>query len=555
MSSFINTRESTNDKVISLIAAMLIIIPAIGSTNEYLLQDTLKSSVASIFTLTALAIFFIKTKKVAAPKILALPLLLVIHSFLSIFFAHSYLASVEMIRWIIFICIAFLVANCMTQVNEKKMVWGVHIGGVIAAFWGALQYWHDFSFFAQGPQPASTFVNKNFLAEFLICSIPMTGAIIRYKSQKLVSYSAAIALAFQASVILMTGCRSAILVLIVSIPFLLFYALQKTTTREKILIITIFFTAFFLLQSTPQKFTKNTHPSSVERVASLLSKDEYQKGSSSVRLKLWKTSINMFKNNFITGVGAGGWEVHAPRYQDDNNMLELDYYAHNEFLQILGEYGTIGMLFIVGFIAYFIKSKKDQKRHLDPFLYIAILSLAGVSLTGFPWHLAGTLCLFAVYTGMQFSSHAPSLPLPSATRKLCTSLCIFSIFVCIYISYKAFECERKLITAIKISYTILSSTEPQSEIWDTAKMKVVKLSYEAIDINPHYRKLTPIIAESLLKWGDAKNSIAVFESIHQSRPYIGAIILNLSKLYWYVGDIEKSQEFSQKLKKLNTLQK
>ena len=45
---------------------------------------------------------------------------------------------------------------------------------------------------------------------------------------------------------------------------------------------------------------------------------------------------------FAAGLGAGAWENRIPLYQADGAQLETDYYVHNEFLQLVAEYGLVG---------------------------------------------------------------------------------------------------------------------------------------------------------------------------------------------------------------------
>ena len=48
----------------------------------------------------------------------------------------------------------------------------------MASLWAALQFWVDFRFFPQGPNPASTFVNRNFFAEFAVCTLPFSALLL-----------------------------------------------------------------------------------------------------------------------------------------------------------------------------------------------------------------------------------------------------------------------------------------------------------------------------------------------------------------------------------------
>lgn len=71
------------------------------------------------------------------------------------------------------------------------------------------------------------------------------------------------------------------------------------------------------------------------RVASFSAEDEFKTGSGSVRMVMWRAIGCMILDRPLTGVGAGAWEVDVPLYQVPGSQLETDFYAHNEYLQLL----------------------------------------------------------------------------------------------------------------------------------------------------------------------------------------------------------------------------
>src|SRR6185295_17882576 len=86
-------------------------------------------------------------------------------------------------------------------------------GALVAALWAALQFWVGFGWFPQGPNPGSTFVNRNFYAEFVVCTLPF-GMLLLARART----SAAVCLlaasnGFVITTILMTGTRGALLAL------------------------------------------------------------------------------------------------------------------------------------------------------------------------------------------------------------------------------------------------------------------------------------------------------------------------------------------------------
>ena len=95
-----------------LLCAMILLTPALGYPHEELLQDTLKSILVAFFTLSAAMVFFWRLRQEKAEiqihPILLAPLLLMGYALGSMVWSHTYLASVEAIRWFLFSLILFL---------------------------------------------------------------------------------------------------------------------------------------------------------------------------------------------------------------------------------------------------------------------------------------------------------------------------------------------------------------------------------------------------------------------------------------------------------------
>ena len=190
---------------------MLVLMPAIGSTTESLLQDTLKSIIASIFILTAAIYTTINKypgKETTIPPVAWGPLILAAFALSSMYWSHTYLAGVEFSRWIILSALFFVGYRSIILQNFRILCWSIHLGAFIASTWVALQFWLNLQIFAQGPNPASTFVNRNFFAEFLVCTIPFSLIVILQAKDKAAAYILTFSLGFNIAALLMTGTRS-----------------------------------------------------------------------------------------------------------------------------------------------------------------------------------------------------------------------------------------------------------------------------------------------------------------------------------------------------------
>ena len=77
-------------------------------------------------------------------------------------------------------------------------------------------------------------------------------------------------------------------------------------------------------------------------LTSQIQADDYSLG---IRFIMWKATSTIIQKRPLSGVGAGAWESDIPLYQAEGSQLETDYYVHNEFLQLLAEYGLVGWVF------------------------------------------------------------------------------------------------------------------------------------------------------------------------------------------------------------------
>lgn len=72
-------------------------------------------------------------------------------------------------------------------------------------------------------------------------------------------------------------------------------------------------------------------------------------GSNLGRFDVWTSSINMFKDHPVTGVGIGQWRtIYEASYRLPTENQHL-YHAHNNFIQLLGEVGLLGLLGVLIF--------------------------------------------------------------------------------------------------------------------------------------------------------------------------------------------------------------
>lgn len=578
------------DWTVVIFALMMFLAPAMGVPNEMMLQDTLKSMVVSFAAVGAGLLLFWQQRNrrdsLLWHGLMWLPLSLMFYALGSMVWSHAYLGGVEAIRWFVFSLILWLGMNTLSRQRTVYLFEGIHWGAFVCSLWTVLQFYVDFTYFPQGPNPASTFVNRNFFAEFVVCSFPFSAYFLAQAKTSPRIALMAFMFAFNIVALMMTGTRGALIalwiLLLVVLPLTASVYRQqlhfsKWDGRKRSLACGVVIATILIMGMSPSGNPKlisdrdlsgPTTPFTMAfaRTASISTSD----GSLGVRFIMWKTTMAMIKANPVTGVGAGAWEVMQPLYQVGGSQLETDYYVHNEFLQLLAEYGLVGLLFLTALLGYLttaawktLKNRTTEGLAEGPVRAIALASLLAfliVSNIGFPWRLAATGALFALNLALLAASDARlSIRGPAAATRLFwkpaySRVLAASMMVClalaVYISQQAAATESKIITAVKMALFISQSGDVDNPKWDKTKREMLALAKDGIAINTHYRKITPVLADELAKWGDWKNAVWVWESVIQSRPYVVAMMSNVARGYSQMGNNEKALEYLARCEKI-----
>ena len=112
MSSLLPAEVERGDWTVVILALMMFLTPAVGVPNEEMLQDTLKSIVASFAAISAGLLFFWQQRNrrdgLRWHALMWLPLALMFYALGSMVWSHTYLGGVEAIRWFVFSLLLWL---------------------------------------------------------------------------------------------------------------------------------------------------------------------------------------------------------------------------------------------------------------------------------------------------------------------------------------------------------------------------------------------------------------------------------------------------------------
>ena len=321
------------DWTVAILALMMFITPGIGVPNELMLQDTLKSMVVAFAAIGAGLIFFWQQRNrrdgLRWHAVMWLPLALMFYALGSMVWSHTYLGGVEAIRWFIFSLILWLGLNTLSRQRTPYLFEGIHWGAFVCSLWTVLQFYFDFTYFPQGPNPASTFVNRNFFAEFVVCTFPFSAYLLAQSKTSSRITLMAFMFAFNIVALLMTGTRGAlaamwILTLFV-LPLIGFvcrkqFSFSSWDSGRRILACGVFFATVLtmgLVSSGNPKVISDrlsygnattAFDMAFKRTASISTTD----GSFGVRLIMWKATLVMIKANPVTALALARGRPSSP---------------------------------------------------------------------------------------------------------------------------------------------------------------------------------------------------------------------------------------------------
>jgi O-antigen ligase len=583
------------DRTVFILACMIFLTPALGVPSQELLQDTLKSMLVSFGALSAALLFVWPQRERREPwrwhALMGFPLVLMAYALGSMAWSHAYLAGVEAIRWFIVAVMVWLGLNSFSRERLPTLAWGIHLGALVASVWTALQFWFDFRYFSQGPQPASTFLNRNFFAEFVVCALPFSAYLLAQARRSGQIAALAVTTGIIMVALLMTGTRSALaalwLLLFLVLPLIALryrrqLAFSGWTAAQRLIALGLLLATVAglgLINTGNPSIAGEAHGrNALERglyrsasvIDELTDSEKRRTGSVSVRMVMWKATGRMIFDRPFSGVGAGAWEVDAPLYQAAGSQLETDYYAHNEFLQLLAEYGLVGWAALIGLLSYLARSAWRSWRDRSPqgmeegslraVALSSLLALLIVSCAGFPWRLATTGAMFALCLGILAASDARLgiggragarlLNWTPGFSKTAAYVLVLCLGLAGYISAQAVRCEAKLIRAVQLALMVSQAGDVNHPRWNRVKRDILRLTRDGIAINPHYRKITPMVADQLASWGDWGNATWIWESVLQSRPYVVAMMTNVARGAAQAGDYQKALDYLARCQKL-----
>ena len=259
--------------------------------------------------------------------------------------------------------------------------------------------WADLHFVVTKERPSGPFVDTNVFAGILLFFIiPVSVYLITAKKAKDKKYHIDdylyIYLILGYVAFFSTLSRSGFLAFVI-VSFLLLIKIIhlykiKTLKRCFIILAIILSTLFFVNYSLYSP--SNSGVASVKPSFTHLAQDR----STQVRLEIWKTSFEIFKQKPIAGQGFGQFKAAYKRARTPEDNVSSGDYAHNDYIQFVVEGGIIQLLFfsilsfyIIYLYAKIFFSKRDiiESKNKEKLFLLSLLS---------------TVCVFFIQANANF---------------------------------------------------------------------------------------------------------------------------------------------------------
>lgn len=385
----------------------------------------------------------------------------------------------------------------------------------------------------------STYANKNLLSSILFLTLPfIISATASSKGWKITSF-----ILFPIVIILLLVIKTKAVILALIIASILFFILfirkggKKTQFLLGLLLVSILIIGFVVYQNKIYFSSLTNTNTAIER------------------LRLWKNSFEMIKENPVLGVGAENWQIHFPKFGLDKfdsgviqNGIQTFQRPHNDFLWVFSETGVFGFLiytFIFGVILFYLlrllnHEKSEEDKRLYSILFAGIVGYIFISLVDFPLERIEHQVLLYLTFSIVLAHYYRIFHISTTSKKTILKIPLFVTLL-----------------FIPILFSFVVSTKRCSGEYHTKKLysfrgqsnwsQVIK---EADKATSFYYSLDPTSAPiewykgvALFSMGDIPMAKMSFEKAYSIHPYNIHVLNNLASCYESLKEHKKAEVF------------
>ena len=551
-----NIYHNLMDKILAKgIILILLVVPLLMFQYDFI---NIKYSFLQMGTLLLASFYIIFRKEKFWAIIRENPLTWFITAFfitalLSISGAQNYILAFDQLRiFICFILLFYLASLIHSELREIAII--IVISSAVVAVLGFLQYiWGEKFIY-------STLGNPNYIAEFFGMTLIIAFSLFLTESRHLVKIIIGIAIYIIYSLMLVTYGRGAWLGFNCGLIVYLFLLYSQLTSERKrlvkylsgllsgLIIITIIFFSLSNFFSTPNTTFKQDSPSNT--LLSNLYKNVSINRSIETRLAIWQDTWKMIKDNFLTGVGIGNYELTYSTYRNSlSERAEIRVNrAHNDYLQVWAEQGILGL---IALIAFFIV-----------LFWLSIISLKNIKDKNHKIWLIGLICSIITILVNNFLAFGFYNPVPAmllwilagiiSGKLICTQSFQPEFFLIHAVNYyydnNYIQSIKEGEKAFRVNSNDLRILELQINSYQELrqwKSSIVCLNY-GLSLYPNYALFHTLLGDAFLNSGDYGSAIASYRESTRifplyARPHLalGIIYFRLKRFDSAISELKK----------------
>lgn len=481
--------------------------------------------------------------------------LLLLWCFITLFWVKNWYFAIILLSILSSSVLIFLIIiNTFKSVlSIKFLLKTLVLSMTIVSIIGLVQYYFNNyeavqNIFSQVARPSSTFGNKNFASHFLVMTLPLSLIFLLSANNKNKVTIYSLALFIGTWYLIYTVARQAyaavfIEVIFITLFFLIdFYKNKKlslfnTTKLKSFKFLSIFlvFVACIFVSNYTNTGWGFENGNKIEKLKSIT----YEGGSN--RIPAWINTLEMIKDNPITGVGIGQWQHYYPLYYDrvfrdvlfnEKNRLHR---LHNDYIETFANIGLVGYIFIIWlFILTIVKIWRILSNPLSKnriFILGISMGLIGflvVAIFSFPVRVFLPLFLVFVYIALihvyeQFLEvQKADVWSWSISSNIAKSIFIVITFVYIFLIFK-------------FVYSWTAAEDHFRNALGFTKVKMydyaVNAGKKSIILNDKNPEHFLVVGEGLLNQGKFNKSIYYLEKAVAISNYNTLSLLNLATAY------------------------
>jgi len=399
-------------------------------------------------------------------------------------------------------------------------------------------------------RPGSSLSNRTFASEYLACVYPFLLWFLYCSiknNKRLFEIFYFFLLIIFSSYIFLLRTRAAFISVAISIlifSLMIFYH-RKDKFKSNAFYVFLLVIAIFLSFLIADFSSLNKDPKRIyltENISSI-----FNPGENTNRLNYWKTSLVMFSDKPILGIGTGMWfgkypetrglenRLNSVSVNDENVYYNSDLNPHNVYLKFLSENGIFGLLLfllIILPILYSLLKLSIKKEQYIPY-FLSLISFLVLSFFTFTEYNSCVMILVFLSLGLAVSDkYQEKKKANSLYNKIFLIIILIASFAIFLFNFYRYESEKRYISALNFK----------------ARIDYINMN---IELNKIYNYIYPTDVNNMpldyyrgvgcYELKDYNESLVLFTNAIKMAPGIAAIKNNLAAAYYQTGKVDSAK--------------